>query len=135
MSLMHDRQETPEGQALRPAVGMRDMCEIFGIVDELEAEVAARTKRALELGVKAHGNDNCDGEECNGDADGSGRGDGSEERARKRQRVERIDDHDVTVMDIEYDARKARGGPQNSDPKTKLSVTLPFVYFPFNHTA
>ena len=50
---MHAQQETAEGQALRAAVGMRDICDVFGISDELDAELAARAQRALELGMTA----------------------------------------------------------------------------------
>eukprot|EP00038_Savillea_parva_P015609 m.14523 g.14523 ORF g.14523 m.14523 type:complete len:511 (-) comp3160_c0_seq1:149-1681(-) len=107
MSMMKNEQLTPTGQALRQAASMRQLFDVWDIAHEYDEAVKTRAQRADDLGLPppALGTP----EEVEAEL----------ERARKRPRVERIDDRDVTVMDITYNPRMAVS-VEGDNPKTQL---------------
>lgn len=104
MSMLRTEQLTPTGQALRVSTSLRQMCHIWGIAAEYDTVVVARAERGAALGVPHQGIRTREEEEA-------------EESARKKPRVERIDDRDVNVMDLVFDPR---GVVKGDNPKTQL---------------
>eukprot|EP00041_Stephanoeca_diplocostata_P018485 m.387296 g.387296 ORF g.387296 m.387296 type:complete len:513 (-) comp21028_c0_seq11:587-2125(-) len=103
MSTLRSLQETPVGERAKSAYTLRGLCAAWGLEDEYASAIAARKARAEDLAIPYVASN----DEIRTSADGVA-----------VPRVERIDDVDVTVMDLMFDIREFPSG--HALPKNML---------------